>query len=417
MAASEPAKRPRKPSFLAASLGNLQRKPSKLVSQLGNLVSQLGVQDKPPEPEIGLPFNVQHAVHVQLDPDSATGFHGLPSTWNAVLATSGVTKEEVISHPEAAMNALRITMEGPPPKPSRQGPSGAHGARHSAEHRQLPIKSEDPKKSYADLKKIGQGASGIVYSARHVETGELRALKYCSIEELKEIKDEINMQNMLRHPHVVALYEAFVTENEICMSMELMTGGMLTDVCSLTNPVPETCIAYVARCSLQGLAHMHRGWRIHRDIKSDNIMVDHQGKVKLADFGFAIGLTQQQSTRTSVVGTPFWMAPELIQAKSYSCKVDIWSLGITLIELTDGEPPLIREPVMRALLMITLRDPPTVKEPGLWSAEFHHFLGHCLQKDPNKRAMAEELLMHPWLQTACSAEEFGAFVSSRIRRR
>lgn len=411
MAAAQDPKRPRKPSFLAASLGlgSLQRKPSKLVSTLGGLRGLLNTPNSVEEPEIGLPFNVQHAVHVKLDENSATGFEGLPHAWNAALATSGITKEEVINHPKAAMDALRFTMEGPPPKPSRNTNSTAK--------RGLHIHYEDPRTQYEDLKKVGQGASGIVYRARHKQTGEERALKYCSIEELKEIKDEINMQCQSQHPHVVMLHEAYITENEICMAMELMTGGMLTDVCSTRNPVPETCIAFVARCALQGLAHMHRGWRIHRDIKSDNIMVDPRGKVKLADFGFAIGLTQEKSTRTSVVGTPFWMAPELIQAKAYNCKVDIWSLGITLLEMADGEPPLIREPVMRALLMITLQDPPTVQQPAMWSKNFLHFLRHCLQKDPRRRAMADQLLMHPFIQSACTPEEFGAFVASRTSSR
>merc|ERR1712100_795317 len=124
--------------------------------------------------------------------------------------------------------------------------------------------------------------------------------------------------------------------------MGLMDGGMLTNCCAANCPFPEPCVAFVAKSTLMGLAAIHRHFRVHRDIKSDNILVDMSGNVKLADFGFGAFLTKEESTRASVVGTPFWMAPELISAeKGYGTGVDIWSLGITIIEMIDGEPPLM----------------------------------------------------------------------------
>ena len=162
-------------------------------------------------------------------------------------------------------------------------------------------------------------------------------------------------------------------------------------------------IAYVCRESLMALAFLHRQHRLHRDIKSDNILVNKEGVVKIADFGFAINLTEEQNKRRSVVGTPYWMAPELIRGLEYDAKVDVWSMGITALEMADGyvegvhcvvvvflwttelnlcyffvlccsEPPLIREPPLRALLLITIQGPPQLEQPDRWSSQFRHFL-------------------------------------------
>jgi serine/threonine protein kinase len=178
----------------------------------------------------------------------------------------------------------------------------------------------------------------------------------------------------------------------------------------------ERHMAYVCKGMLMGLAFLHRQYRLHRDIKSDNVLVNFDGEVKLADFGFAINLTSEESKRTSVVGTPYWMAPELIKGHKYDSKVDIWSLGITLIEMAEGEPPLLKEPPLRALLMITINPPARLKS-SLWSPAIVHFLSRCLEPVPDKRSTAEQLLMHPFIKSACSTEEFAAFVGSKIKKK
>ena len=146
------------------------------------------------------------------------------------------------------------------------------------------------------------------------------------------------------------------------------------------------------------LAFMHREYRLHRDIKSDNVLINYDGHVKVADFGFAINLTSEQSKRTSVVGTPYWMAPELIRGSEYDYKVDVWSTGITAIEMAEGEPPLLNEPPLRALLLITTNRSPTLKKKQMWTTEFHHFLATCLHMHPEKRSSSEQLLLHPFIQ-------------------
>jgi len=368
-------------------------------------------QSKPKDTfTVGAPFNVQHAVHVTPDPDSAIGLSGLPRAWAAALATSGITKEEAIEHPKEVMNALQYAMQGPPPKlPSRQSVELAKSVAAQMIH-------DDPATLYGSFRRIGQGASGTVYSAVHTATGETRALKYCSLGELEQIKDEVAMQSTNRHPNIVALYETFITREEICISMEFMDGGMLTDCCSVIESAPEPHIAYVSRNVLQGLAFIHKHWRIHRDIKSDNILVGFDGSVKIADFGFAVNLTVEKDRRQSVVGTPYWMAPELIRGEAYDAKVDIWSYGITMLELADGEPPLMSEPVMRALLMITLQPPPVLRNPSRWSRALNHFIARCLSKDLALRSRAEDLLLHPLMQGCSTQQEFADFVRHKVRK-
>eukprot|EP00605_Chrysophyceae_sp_TOSAG23-4_P001061 GSChrysophyteH1.ASY1.ANO1.1166.1 assembled CDS len=244
----------------------------------------------------------------------------------------------------------------------------------------IALKEEDYKLRFGHLKRLGSGASGVVYSAREKKTDRKVALKIANMGDeatLQELVNEIALQSLSKHPNIMA---------------------------------------YVCKGMLQGLAFLHRQYRLHRDIKSDNVLVNFDGDVKLADFGFAINLTAEESRRTSVVGTPYWMAPELIKGTRYDSKVDIWSLGITLMEMAEGEPPLLKEQPLRALLMITINPPPKLKSNN-WSPAIIHFLSRCLEPNPDRRTSAEQLLMHPFIKTACSKEEMAEFVASKIKRK
>ena len=199
-----------------------------------------------------------------------------------------------------------------------------------------------------------------------------------------------------------------------------MDRGSLAEILSCDHPIPEQHIAYVCRCLLSALDALHSQNRIHRgiyktlsisipilflfqiyhhsiDIKSDNILLDSQGHVKLADFGFAVYL-QENTQRKSVVGTPFWMAPELIHGKGYGMAVDVWSAGITALEMAEGEPPFYHDPPIKALLNIHTGPAPELKMPSQWSNKFRSFLRLVLEKDVSKRATVKELLMHPFMQ-------------------
>ena len=138
---------------------------------------------------------------------------------------------------------------------------------------------------------------------------------------MNELINEIGLQSLSKHPNIVEFIEAFQGPDEICIVLELMVGGSLTDCCDTKRPMSEPMIAYVCQCMLMALAFMHREYRLHRDIKSDNVLINYDGEVKVADFGFAINLTSEQLKRTSVVGTPYWMAPELIRGQEYDSKV------------------------------------------------------------------------------------------------
>ncbi len=242
-----------------------------------------------------------------------------------VLKASGITKEDTDRNPQAVLDVLTFHMEGPAPRlPSRMSV-----ARHINKDKLL--KQESYKNHYGGLKKLGQGASGVVYSATDRKTGRKVALKIAPINEMNELVNEIGLQNLSRHPNIVEFIDAFQGPEEICIVMELMLGGSLTDCCDVKRPMSEPMIAYVCKCMLMALAFMHREYRLHRDIKSDNVLINYEGEVKVADFGFAINLTAEHSKRSSVVGTPYWMAPELIRGLEYDSKVRGLLIFVTLV--------------------------------------------------------------------------------------
>jgi hypothetical protein len=267
--------------------------------------------------EISSPYNFQHVNHVRPDPRSSTGFQGLPEAMRVVLKGSGITKEEAAANPQAVLDVLNFHMEV---NPAPKMPTRASMTRKMNET--VEIKKSDYRPNFTNLKKLGQGASGIVYSATDKRTQRQVALKIAPLSELADLMNEIGLQIMSKHPCIVECIEAYETKKDVCIVMELVPGGSLTDILDVRAPMPENTIAAVCKKMLMALAFVHRSYRLHRDIKSDNVLVDYDGNVKVADFGFAINLTSEQAKRTSVVGTPYWMAPELIRGQEYDAKVD-----------------------------------------------------------------------------------------------
>ncbi|KAH7583018.1 Serine/Threonine protein kinases active-site signature [Nakaseomyces glabratus] len=257
----------------------------------------------------------------------------------------------------------------------------------------------DPKSKYRDLIKIGQGASGGVYIAHDTESEDSVAIKQMNLE--KQPKKELILNEILvmresKHSNIVNFIDSYLAKGDLWIVMEYMEGGSLTDVvthCLLS----EGQIGAVCRETLKGLQFLHSKGVLHRDIKSDNILLSLKGNIKLTDFGFCAQINENNLKRTTMVGTPYWMAPEVVSRKEYGPKVDIWSLGIMIIEMIEGEPPYLNETPLRALYLIATNGTPKLKEPEALSDTLTKFLDWCLKVDPSERATATELLDDPFI--------------------
>ncbi|GBP41802.1 hypothetical protein EVAR_26924_1 [Eumeta japonica] len=266
----------------------------------------------------------------------------------------------------------------------------------------LVVCEGDPRSTLTGFTKIGEGSTGVVCAATDTRTRRRVAVKMMDLSKQQRrelLFNEVVIMRDYPHPNIVEMHASYLVGDELWVVMEYMAGGALTDIVTRARMDPEQ-IATVCKQCLKALAFLHGQGVIHRDIKSDSILMTADGRVKLSDFGFCAQVSQELPKRKSLVGTPYWMSPEVISRLPYGPEVDVWSLGIMLVEMVDGEPPFFNEPPLQAMRRIRDMPPPRPRNMSRCPAELLSLIECALVRDPAQRQPAARLLHHPFLRRA-----------------
>jgi tRNA A-37 threonylcarbamoyl transferase component Bud32 len=265
----------------------------------------------------------------------------------------------------------------------------------------------DPRQFYENFMKIGEGSTGTVYIANEIRAKrKVVAIKKMDLRKQQRrelLFNEVVIMRDHTHKNIVEMYGSYLVDDELWVVMEYLNAGSLTDIVTKTH-MNENQIAVVCLSVLNALKFLHANGVIHRDVKSDSILLSKDGSVKLSDFGFCAQVYADLQKRKSLVGTPYWMAPEVISRIPYGPEVDIWSFGIMVIEMIDGEPPYFDEPPLQAMRHIRDMPPPRFKENYRVSPKLQSFIDRILVRDPLIRATAAELLEHPFIRQITTRE-------------
>ncbi|GMH46908.1 hypothetical protein TrVE_jg11879 [Triparma verrucosa] len=290
-----------------------------------------------------------------------------------------------------------------PPPPSSWTPSLP--SRRKKKKEAIKLQSTSTKATYQLGEKIGKGGGGVVSVALNLDSGEvvaIKTLKLTNAQATAPIQTEVELLKKLIHPNIVNYIDSIRSDDSLHIVLEYMENGSLRSLCDKFDGFSESLVAIYITQVLHGLTYLHEQGVLHRDIKGANILTTKDGSVKLADFGVAMNLTdagnsaEGDTNDNDVVGSPYWMAPEVIEMQCPTASCDIWSLGCTIIELLTGKPPYMELEPMAALFRIVQDDHPPM--PAGVSDSLKDFLLLCFKKDPNMRTSAAELLSHQWLQ-------------------
>jgi serine/threonine protein kinase len=284
-------------------------------------------------------------------------------------------------------------------------PSDVLSPKDASKQLQREFSSRDPEKVFKVQEMLGEGASGAVFRAVHRETKKVVAIKkmQVGVNNITSTVKEIKIMKDLKSPFTLKYYGCYQKDDYIWIIMEYCDGGSVQDMIDMRENedvcLTELQIAQITGQVLKALEYLHGLKKIHRDIKAGNILVNSRGMAKLADFGISAQQVGDEK-RTTTIGSSYWMAPETLMGGGYDSKADIWSLGITLMEMAEGIPPLIEEQPHKAAFRIVNDPPPKLSRPDQWSPQFNDFLARCLTKNPDKRPTAAELLEHPFVKGA-----------------
>lgn len=268
---------------------------------------------------------------------------------------------------------------------------------------------EDPSQEFDLIHPLGVGSYGWVYKAIHRKTNTVVAVKRVSLKEYDTIENCIKELEILESCHfqyIVGFKSAYIREGELWIAMEYCAGGSAKTLMKLMGRAfDEQTIAALMHSALQGLLYLHRNKMIHRDIKADNLLLDDEGRAKIADFGVSAKTLNTFGCKNTFIGTPYWMSPEILHKNNYTSKTDLWSLGITAIELAEMEPPHVGIYPWLAMEKIKKNPPRGLSQPSQWSKEFNEFVSLCLTVDPDRRPSAEQLLETPFAKKGALVEK------------